>query len=116
MKCIQLLKLIEKMVKAGKLDHLIKDAKDKPKNGNRKDKAETILMIQNWQRKTRQKVSQTFSCEKTISFPPLNEHNIALRSQWPITTFPECMSMAGHQRRSFTNIVSNDYDLKSKGK
>ena len=66
--CVQLRQLIDKLVKEGKMDHLvknIKEGKDKQKNGGKKettkDKADTIYMIQSWQRKTRQKVSQKFS-------------------------------------------------------
>ena len=64
------------------MDHLvkhIKERKDRQKNGGKKetpkDKADTIYMIQSWQRKTRQKVSQKFSCGSEISFPTLTVDN-----------------------------------------
>lgn len=73
--CIQLRHLIDKLVKEGKMDHLvknIKEGKDRQKNGAKKEtpknKADTIYMIQSWQRKTRQKVSQKFSKGSEISF------------------------------------------------
>nr|GFB15273.1 reverse transcriptase domain-containing protein [Tanacetum cinerariifolium] len=63
--CIQLRQLIDKLVKEGRLDHLvknIKEGKDKQKSGGKKDtpkdKTNTIYMVQSWQRKTMQKVSQ----------------------------------------------------------
>nr|GEX06906.1 reverse transcriptase domain-containing protein [Tanacetum cinerariifolium] len=59
------------------LDHLvknIKEGKDKQKSRGKKDtpkdKADTIYMVQSWQRKTRQKVNQKFSRGNEISFPP----------------------------------------------
>ena len=80
--CVQLCQLIDKIVKEDKMDHLvrnIKEGKDKQKNGGKKettkDKADTIYMIQSWQRKTRQKVSQKFSYESEISFPTLTADN-----------------------------------------
>ncbi|GJW48654.1 reverse transcriptase domain-containing protein [Tanacetum coccineum] len=66
--CVQLRQLIDKLVKEGRLDHLvknIKEGKDKQRGGGKKDaprdKADTIYMVQPWQRKTKQKVSQKFS-------------------------------------------------------
>ncbi|GJS06840.1 reverse transcriptase domain-containing protein [Tanacetum coccineum] len=63
--CVQLRQLIDKLVKEGRLDHLvknIKEGKDKQRSGGKKDaprdKADTIYMVQSWQRKTKQKVSQ----------------------------------------------------------
>ena len=80
--CVQLLQLIDKLVKEGRLDHLvknIKDGKDKQKTGSKKeapkDKADTIYMIQSWQQKTRQKVNQKFSYGSEISFPTLVADN-----------------------------------------
>ncbi|PWA74143.1 reverse transcriptase domain-containing protein [Artemisia annua] len=80
--CVQLRQLIDKLVKEGRLDHLvknIKEGKDKQKAGSKKeapkDKAETIYMIQSWERKTRQKVSQKFSYGSEISFPTLAADN-----------------------------------------
>lgn len=64
------------------MDHLvknIKEGKDKQRNGGKKEppkeKADTIYMIQSWQRKIKQKVSQKFSPEKEISFPTIAADN-----------------------------------------
>jgi hypothetical protein len=80
--CAQLRQLIDKLVKEGRLDHLvknIKEGKDKQKIGSKKevpkDKADTIYMIQSLQRKTRPKVSQKFSYWSEISFPTLAADN-----------------------------------------
>jgi hypothetical protein len=80
--CVQLRQLIEKLVREGRMDHLvknIKEGKDKQRNGGKKEppkeKADTIYMIQSWQRKIKQKVSQKFSLEKGISFPTLAVDN-----------------------------------------
>nr|GEU64335.1 reverse transcriptase domain-containing protein [Tanacetum cinerariifolium] len=76
--CMQLKKQIEKLVRAGKLSHLIKEIKhgrDQSKTGKKKttakDKPTAIYMIQSWQRTTRQKVTQSFERVKEITFPPL---------------------------------------------
>nr|GEV71873.1 reverse transcriptase domain-containing protein [Tanacetum cinerariifolium] len=76
--CMQLKKLIEELVRAGKLSHLIKEIKHgrdqlkiKKKETTTKDKPTTIYMIQSWQRTTRQKVTQSFKRVKEITFPPL---------------------------------------------
>ncbi|GJR43187.1 reverse transcriptase domain-containing protein [Tanacetum coccineum] len=62
--CVQLRQLIDKLVKEGRLDHLvknIKEGKDKQRGGGKKDaprdKADTIYMVQPWQRKTKQKIN-----------------------------------------------------------
>jgi hypothetical protein len=80
--CIQLKQLIEKLVKEGRMDHLvksIKEGKDRQKMGTtkepQKDKTDIIYMIQSWQRNTKQKVSQKFSSEKKISFPSITADN-----------------------------------------
>nr|GFB33044.1 reverse transcriptase domain-containing protein [Tanacetum cinerariifolium] len=80
--CVQLRQLIDKLVNEGRLDHQvknIKEGKDKQKSGGKKDtpkdKANTIYMVQSWQRKTRQKVSQKFSRGSEISFPTLTADN-----------------------------------------
>ncbi|GKB47959.1 hypothetical protein Tco_0898712 [Tanacetum coccineum] len=64
------------------LDHLvknIKEGKDKQPSGGKKDsprdKADTIYMVQSWQRRTKQKVSQKFSHGSGISFPTLTADN-----------------------------------------
>nr|GEV15228.1 reverse transcriptase domain-containing protein [Tanacetum cinerariifolium] len=76
--CMQLKKQIKELVRAGKLSHLIKEIKqgrDQSKTGKKettaKDKPTEIYMIQSWQRKTRQKVTQSFERVKEITFPPL---------------------------------------------
>ena len=53
--CVQLRQLIDKLVKEGRMDHLvknIKEGKDKHRSGEKKetpkDKADTIYMIQSW--------------------------------------------------------------------
>lgn len=75
--CVQLKQLIEKLVREGRMDHLvknIKEGKDKQRNGGKKEppkeKADIIYMIQSWQRKTKQKVSQKFSSGKRYLSPP----------------------------------------------
>nr|GEY42507.1 reverse transcriptase domain-containing protein [Tanacetum cinerariifolium] len=79
---VQLRQLIDKLVKEGRLDHLvknIKEGKDKQKNEGKKDtpkdNVDTIYMVQSWQQKTRQKVSQKFSRGSEISFPTLTADN-----------------------------------------
>ena len=63
--CVQLRKLIEGLVKEGKLSHLVESME-----------TDTIYMIQSWQRNTKRKISQKFSYEKEISFPALTEENV----------------------------------------
>nr|GFA67056.1 reverse transcriptase domain-containing protein [Tanacetum cinerariifolium] len=48
---------------------------DKKGETSGKDKPLAILMVQPWQRVDRQKVTQTFSSESVISFPPLGEED-----------------------------------------
>ncbi|GKB07407.1 hypothetical protein Tco_0835691 [Tanacetum coccineum] len=76
--CMQLKKQIEELVRAGKLLHLIKEIKqgrDQMKNGKKeapaKDKSLAIYMIQQWQRTTKQKLTQSFAYGIEIMFPPL---------------------------------------------
>ncbi|GJV82399.1 reverse transcriptase domain-containing protein [Tanacetum coccineum] len=95
--CVQLRQLIDKLVKEGRLDHLvknIKEGKDKQRSGGKKDaprdKADTIYMVQSWQRKTKQKVSQKFSQGSTISFPTLTTDNVVVE---PLTIE---INAAGH--------------------
>nr|GEV09714.1 hypothetical protein [Tanacetum cinerariifolium] len=76
---------IEEMLKAGKLSHLIKELKES--NGKDQTKAtkkgETlgkeiplvILMVQPWKRVAKQRITQNFSSESVISFPPLGEED-----------------------------------------
>ncbi|GJY34468.1 reverse transcriptase domain-containing protein [Tanacetum coccineum] len=83
--CMHLKRQIEEMLKAGKLSHLIKELKQNngkdqtktAKNGetSRKDKSLAVLMVQPWQRITRQRITQTFSPKSVISFPPLREED-----------------------------------------
>nr|GEW53548.1 reverse transcriptase domain-containing protein [Tanacetum cinerariifolium] len=73
------------MIKAGKLSHLIKELKQnhgkdqaniaKKRETSGKDKPLEILMVQPWQRIARQRITQTFSLESVISFPPLGEED-----------------------------------------
>nr|GEX63226.1 reverse transcriptase domain-containing protein [Tanacetum cinerariifolium] len=76
--CMQLKKQIKKLVRAGKLSHLIKEIKhgrDQSKAGKKetaaKDKPTTIYMVHSWQRTVRQKVTQSFKRVKEITFSPL---------------------------------------------
>ncbi|GJX20622.1 hypothetical protein Tco_0223299 [Tanacetum coccineum] len=83
--CMHLKRQIEEMLKAGKLSHLIKElkqnnGKDQAKTAKKgepsgKDKSMAILMVQPWQRVARQRITQTFSPESVISFPPLGEED-----------------------------------------
>nr|GEU30033.1 hypothetical protein [Tanacetum cinerariifolium] len=81
--CIYLRKQIDEMLKAGKLSHLIKEikqdnVKEQPKvtkkgETSRKDKALAILMVQPWEIVARQRITQSFSPNPEIFFPPLGE-------------------------------------------
>nr|GEW58554.1 reverse transcriptase domain-containing protein [Tanacetum cinerariifolium] len=81
--CMRLRKQIEEMLKAGKLSHLIKEikqnnGKEQPKVTKKgetsgKDKALAILMVQPWERVARQRITQSFSPNPKIFFPPLGE-------------------------------------------
>ncbi|GJR02346.1 reverse transcriptase domain-containing protein [Tanacetum coccineum] len=81
--CMHLIKQIEEMLKAGKLSHLIKEIKQNnrkeqlkvTKKGETagKDKVMAILMVQPWERVARQRITQSFSPNSEISFPPLGE-------------------------------------------
>ncbi|GJU68838.1 reverse transcriptase domain-containing protein [Tanacetum coccineum] len=80
--CMQLRKQIDEMIKAGKLSQFIKELKqnDKPKAPKKGDTTEkerplAILMIQPWEKVAKQKVTQSFSPETTISFPPLGDED-----------------------------------------
>ncbi|GJR61130.1 hypothetical protein Tco_1503292 [Tanacetum coccineum] len=71
------------MLKAGKLSHLVKELKqnnerEQPKAAKKgetsgKDKALAILMVQPWERVARQRITQSFSPNLEIFFPPLGE-------------------------------------------
>nr|GEX47749.1 reverse transcriptase domain-containing protein [Tanacetum cinerariifolium] len=81
--CMHIKKQNEKMLKAGKLSHLIKELKQnngkkQPKETekgetSRKDKALAILMVQPWERVARKNITQSFSPNPEIFFPPLGE-------------------------------------------
>ncbi|GJX53407.1 reverse transcriptase domain-containing protein [Tanacetum coccineum] len=81
--CMHLRKQIEEMLKAEKLSHLIKEikqnnGKEQPKVTKKgetvgKDKAMDILMVQPWERVARHRITQSFSPNSEISFPPLGE-------------------------------------------
>ncbi|GKA02294.1 hypothetical protein Tco_0674959 [Tanacetum coccineum] len=80
--CMQLRKQIDEMIKAGKLSQFIKELKqnDKPKAPKKGETAEkerplAILIVQPWERVAKQKVTQSFSSETTISFPPLGDED-----------------------------------------
>nr|GEV85234.1 reverse transcriptase domain-containing protein [Tanacetum cinerariifolium] len=69
-----------KLIKPRKLSHVIKklkqwSGKDQPKAEKKgeiseKDKAMAILMVQPWQKVARQRITQSFSLDLEISFPP----------------------------------------------
>ncbi|GJS27551.1 hypothetical protein Tco_0488171 [Tanacetum coccineum] len=81
--CMHLKRQIEQLMKNGKLSHVIKElkqnsGKDQPKANKKgetssKDKALAILMVQPWQRVARKRITQSFSPNSEISFPPLEE-------------------------------------------
>nr|GEX74790.1 reverse transcriptase domain-containing protein [Tanacetum cinerariifolium] len=79
------------MLKAVKLSHLIKELKQKnrkeqPKVAKKgetsgKDKALAIIIVQPWERVARQRITQSFSLNPEILFPPLGEDE---RTEGPI--------------------------------
>nr|GEY17196.1 reverse transcriptase domain-containing protein [Tanacetum cinerariifolium] len=81
--CMHLKRQIEELLKNEKLSHVIKEikqnsGKDQPKTNKKgetsnKDNALVILMIQSWKRVARQRITQSFSPNLDISFPPLEE-------------------------------------------
>ncbi|GJW01868.1 reverse transcriptase domain-containing protein [Tanacetum coccineum] len=79
--CNHLRRQIEDMLKAGKLSHIInelkqnsvKDQQKKKGETSGKEKPQSILMIQSWQKIVRQKISQSFSPNLEISFPSLED-------------------------------------------
>ncbi|GKB21822.1 hypothetical protein Tco_0855745 [Tanacetum coccineum] len=82
--CMHLKKQIEEMLKAGNLSHLIKEikqnsGKEQPNAAKKeeppgKDKALAILMVQPWEIVARHKITQSFSSNPVIFFPPLDEN------------------------------------------
>ncbi|GKA76727.1 reverse transcriptase domain-containing protein [Tanacetum coccineum] len=83
--CMHLKRKIEELIKVRKLSHVIKELKQgsgkehlkaaKKGETSRKDKAMAILMVQSWQRVAKQKITQSFSPEPKISFPPLGNED-----------------------------------------
>ncbi|GJT57642.1 reverse transcriptase domain-containing protein [Tanacetum coccineum] len=83
--CMHLKRQIEEMLKTGKLSHLIKElkqsnGKDQAKVAKKgeaagKDKPLAILMVQTGRKIAKQRITQTFSPETMISFPPLGEED-----------------------------------------
>ncbi|GJR24187.1 hypothetical protein Tco_0972714 [Tanacetum coccineum] len=80
--CMQLRKQIDEIIKARKLSQFIRELKqnDKPKapkkgEASGKDKPLAILMIQPWERVAKPRITQSFSPETVISFPPLGEED-----------------------------------------
>ncbi|GKB94277.1 reverse transcriptase domain-containing protein [Tanacetum coccineum] len=78
---------IKELNKGGKLSHVIKElnqgsGKDQPKASKKgetsgKDKPLAILMVQPWQRVARKKITQSFSPNPKILFPPLGDEDEA---------------------------------------
>ncbi|GJR97179.1 hypothetical protein Tco_0269353 [Tanacetum coccineum] len=83
--CMHLRRQIEELIKAEKLSHVIKEleqgsGKDQPKTTKKgetsgKDKPLAILMVQPCQRDARQRITQGFSPNPKISFPPLGDED-----------------------------------------
>ncbi|GJW07837.1 reverse transcriptase domain-containing protein [Tanacetum coccineum] len=83
--CMYLRRQIKELIKGGKLSHVIKELKQGSKNdqpmtakkeeSSGKDKPLEILMVQPWQRVARQKITQSFSLNPEISFPPLGDED-----------------------------------------
>ncbi|GJV91018.1 reverse transcriptase domain-containing protein [Tanacetum coccineum] len=77
----EMIRINRRTNKARKLSHVIKElkqgiGKDQLKAAKKgeapgRDKALEILMVQSWQRVARQRVTQSFSSDPEISFPPL---------------------------------------------
>ncbi|GJV91714.1 reverse transcriptase domain-containing protein [Tanacetum coccineum] len=76
---------IEELIKGGKRSHVIIELKQgnekdqlmatKKEESSGKDKPLEILMVQPWQRVARKKVTQSFSLNPKISFPPLGDED-----------------------------------------
>ncbi|GJZ90768.1 hypothetical protein Tco_0662695 [Tanacetum coccineum] len=83
--CVYLRRQIEELIKAEKLSHVIKElkqnnGKDQPKAAKKgeasgKDKPLAILIVQPWQRVARQRITQSFSPNPEILFPPLGDED-----------------------------------------
>nr|GEU94060.1 hypothetical protein [Tanacetum cinerariifolium] len=82
-KCMHLRRKIKELIKNEKLSHVIKELKQGSRKGqpkvakkvetSRKDKPLEILMVQPWERVARQRITQSFSANAKISFPPLED-------------------------------------------
>nr|GEV50632.1 reverse transcriptase domain-containing protein [Tanacetum cinerariifolium] len=83
--CMHLKRKIKEMLRVGKLSHLIKElkqnnGKDQAKAAKKgetlgKDKPLAILTVQPWQRVAKQRITQTFSPDTVILFPPLGKED-----------------------------------------
>ncbi|GJR49333.1 reverse transcriptase domain-containing protein [Tanacetum coccineum] len=83
--CMHLKRKIKEMLKAGKLSYLIKELKQsngkdqakaaKKEETSGKDKSLAFLMVQPWQKVSKQRITQTFSPKTVILFPPLGEED-----------------------------------------
>ncbi|GJX60774.1 hypothetical protein Tco_0292164 [Tanacetum coccineum] len=103
--CMHLRKHIKEMPKAGKLSYLIKEIKqnnrkEQPKVTKKgetagKDKAMAILMVQPWERVARQRITQSFSPNSEISFPPLGEDEGTLRPEIKKQLIPATTPLIG---------------------
>ncbi|GJY33927.1 hypothetical protein Tco_0418396 [Tanacetum coccineum] len=81
--CMHLKRQIEELIKAGKMSRIIKELKqgngnDRPKASKKgeasgKDKPLAILMVQPWKKVAKQRITQIFSTDTEISFPPLGK-------------------------------------------
>ncbi|GKB60808.1 reverse transcriptase domain-containing protein [Tanacetum coccineum] len=105
-------KQIDKMIKSRKLSQFIRELKqnDKskaPKKGEvaGKDKPLAILMIQPWERMAKPRITQSFSPETAISFPPLGKED---GTEGPMIIKPE---MGGHLCTGYTLMA--EYPQKS---
>ncbi|GJR78696.1 reverse transcriptase domain-containing protein [Tanacetum coccineum] len=94
--CMQLKKQIEELVRAGKLSHLIKEIKqgrDQMKNGKKeapaKDKSLAIYMIQQLQRTTKQKLTQSFAYGSEITFWQSLQNALGTQLDMSTTYHPE---------------------------
>ncbi|GJY51308.1 hypothetical protein Tco_0442155 [Tanacetum coccineum] len=83
--CMHLKIQIEELIKFVNMSHVIKELKqgnekDQPKATKKgetsgKDKPLAILMVQPWQRVAKQRITQSFSPNRKISFPPLGDED-----------------------------------------
>nr|GEV62813.1 hypothetical protein [Tanacetum cinerariifolium] len=83
--CMHLKRHIKELIKAGKLSHVIKELKqgsekdqlkaEKKGETSGKEKSMEILIVQPWQRVVRQRITQSFSSNPEISFPPLGDED-----------------------------------------